>query len=323
MKVHQNKLTDSLNKGISKVYIIFGNESLQIQELVDQICETAHKHSYEVKETHLISKTTDWSFLTSKGENFDIFSSKKIIEVRLIESGPGREGSRALQEYLKLNHDNEILIVTAEGLDTKSKSSVWSKSLEKVGIFVNISPLSLNNLPSWIISKGKENKIDIQQDAAILLAERTEGNLNATFQEIKKLSLLMHNQRIDIKKMGQAISNSTKYNIFDLSNSFISKNRKKSISILESLKVEGTQESLILWAFSRELSNLFKVKQNGSSAELWGPKDYLGMLERMAKTTSQKEFEFAFNQIALIDACIKGQIKRNAWQALREICITF
>ena len=103
----------------------------------------------------------------------------------------------------------------------------------------------------------------------------------------------------------------------------ISKNRKKSISILESLKVEGTQESLILWAFSRELSNLFKVKQNGSSAELWGPKDYVGMLERMAKTTSQKEFEFAFNQIALIDACIKGQIKRNAWQALRELCLTF
>ena len=61
--------------------------------------------------------------------------------------------------------------------------------------------------------------------------------------------------------MKKSITSSSKYTIFDFSNAFVSRNTSKAIQVLESLKVEGTPETLIIWALTRELNNLFKVSK--------------------------------------------------------------
>ena len=67
--------------------------------------------------------------------------------------------------------------------------SIFSFSTKKTGILLSLEPLSPSGLLSWIEKKGKELDISILKEAAQLLVEKTEGNLMATMQEIKKLSL--------------------------------------------------------------------------------------------------------------------------------------
>ena len=323
MKVSPQDIGNSLISGIQPIYALIGEESLQIQDLVDQICAKAKLEDYVEKTNYIISKQTDWSFLKASSENYDLFGAKKILEIKLIGTGPGVAGAKALKDYAINPDPSKVLIISAEGLEKKTHTSAWIKALEEAGCLIIINSITLNQLPKWVIDIGHKYELEISSEASHLLAEKTEGNLLATLQEIKKLALLFPNQNIDIKKMASSISDSSKYDIFDLSNAFIAGNKKRTAIVLESLKAEGTHETLILWSLSRELTNLFKVMNHGSAKGIWGPKHYLDSLEKSANQITASHLKEALQQVAKIDASIKGSDHQDSWQAIRELTLTF
>ena len=87
--------------------------------------------------------------------------------------------------------------------------------------------------------------------------------------------------------------------------------------------MEGTPETLILWALARELNNLLKVIQSGSSNGIFGPRHYLDSLETSAKGVGKNRVLDAFKEIALIDSSIKGFTNQNPWLGIRELTLTF
>ena len=323
MKISEINFQDSLYRELQNVYVILSNECVLIEESLDKIYSKAKSENFTEKKSYIIGTGTNWDFLSSNSENLDLFGTRKIIEVKLLEQGPGIKGSKALKEYAKDPDPNVLLIVIGENLDKKSHSSAWAKALEKTGILLSLEPLSPSGLLSWIEKKGKELDISILKEAAQLLVEKTEGNLMATMQEIKKLSLIYPSQKIDLKRMKENITNSSKYSIFDFSNAFVTGNSKKAVKVLELLKAEGTPETLIIWALARELSNLFKVVKTGSTKGIWGPRKYLNSLEKCSKEISETRILKAFKKIAEIDSSIKGFIKQNPWLGIRELTLTF
>ena len=323
MRLSPQDLNSSLKKGVEPIYTLVGEESLQIQELVDQICNKAKSEDYLEKTNYIISKQTDWNFLKSSSENYDLFGAKKIIEIKLIGSGPGAAGSKALKDYAIKPDPSKVLIVSAEGLERKTHSSAWIKALEGAGCLLIINPVTLNQLPKWIVETGNKYQLNIDSEASNLLAEKTEGNLLATLQEIKKLALLFPDQVITISQMASSISDSSKYDVFDLSNAFINGNKERTANVLESLKAEGAPETLILWSLSRELTNLFKVMNQKTTKGIWGPRHYLNNLEKLAKQVAISDLKHALQQVAKIDASIKGSSQQDSWQAIRELTLTF
>jgi len=325
MKLTKDKLITSLldHKELQGIYVILGSESIQIDECLEKIYIKSKSENFMEKETYIIEKKTEWDFLRSNTDNFDLFGAKKIIEIKLIGQGPGVTGAKELKEYASKPDPNILLVVTGESLEKKSYSSAWVKALEKAGILISVPSISQATFPIWIKDKGQSNNINISSEARMLLAEKTEGNLIATLQEIKKLALIYPNQKIDLKKMKESITDSSKYNIYDFSNAFVEGNTKKAIRILESLKTEGTPEALILWALSKEINNLFKVSKSGSTKGLWGPKSYLNTLEKTAKRIPTIRIKKALQEIAQIDSSIKGFINQNPWLGIRQLTLTF
>ena len=323
MKVSDQGINKSLSDKLHNIYLVLGEESLQIQEVTDPILSRAKKDEFLERVSYVITKQTDWSFLKSSSENLDLFGSKKILEIKLIGTGPGNAGASALKEYSKDSDPNKVVLITGEGLDKKSHSSAWVKALEEAGCLLLINPITLNQLPRWIVETGNKYQLNIASEASNLLAEKTEGNLLATLQEIKKLALLFPDQDINISQMASSISDSSKYDIFDLSNAFISGNKERTSNVLESLKAEGAPETLILWSLSRELTNLFKVMNQKTTKGIWGPRHYLNNLEDLAKKVAISDLKHALQQVAKIDASIKGSGHQDSWQAIRELTLTF
>ena len=323
MKTNSKDLRELVHKELNPVYLFFAEESTQLTSLIDLVLLAAKDCNFDEKTTYVVSKDMDWSFLDSNNENLDLFGSKKIIEIKLLGSGPGNKGSKALKEY-SLNPDpNKLLIVSAEGLDKKSQSSAWAKSLEENGIMIVESPISLNAMPNWIQSRANDSNLQIDNDAAQLLAEKTEGNLLAATQEIIKLTLLYPNKEIRLKEMETSISNASKYGIFDLSNAFVSGNKNRTFQIIESLKSEGMQPTLILWALTKEIHNLYKVMEDNSTKNIWGPRHYLESLTKRVNQLTKRKIKQSLLEIAEIDASIKGLSSKNPWQAIRDLAITF
>ena len=261
MKITETNLNDSLKKSLDSIYIILSDESILIEECLEKIYDKAKTENFTEKDTHVVDPRTNWGFLTSNSENLDLFGSKKIIEIKLLGQGPGIKGANALKEYTKNPDPNTLLVVIGENLERKTFSSAWVKTLEKKGLLLSIPSLSSSSLAVWIKNKGEELDVEIIEEAGQLLAEKTEGNLMATLQEIRKLSLVYPSEQIDLEKMKKNITDSSRYSIFDFSNAFVSRNTKRAVQVLETLKAEGTPETLIIWALSRELNNLFKVSK--------------------------------------------------------------
>ena len=101
-------------------------------------------------------------------------------------------------------------------------------------------------MPSWIKTKASSLNLALDVQAIQLLSEKTEGNLLAASHELMKLSLLFSEQEITLENMEKSISNSAKFGIFDLSNSFLEGNRKRTVRIIETLRAEGAQPPLVL-----------------------------------------------------------------------------
>ena len=323
MKLNRDKFFSETENEIQNIYTFFADESIQITELSDHVIEAAKKHGFEEKQTFIISKDTDWSFLQTTNENLDLFGSKKIIEIKLIGIGPGNKGSKAIKEYCANPDENKLLIFSAERLEKKAQTSAWAKSLEDTGTTIIESPIHISSMPKWISKRASDLDIEIDHDAINLLSEKTEGNLLATIQELIKLSLLFPSQGIDFKMMEKSISNSSSYGIFDLSNAFVAGDKKKTIKIIELLKSEGTQPPLILWALSKEIYNLYKVIEEGSSRNIWGPRHYLDLLSQRAENISGSKIKSALIDIAEIDSAIKGLSRKNPWQSIRELALKF
>lgn len=323
MKLSKAHLKKDIDEQLRCVYSFFAEESIQISELVDLVTGKAKLESFEEKQTYIVSKDTDWSFLNSENENFDLFGSKKIIEIKLIGTGPGNKGSKAIKDYCLEPDEDKLVIISAERLDKKQQDSAWSKALLKYGIQVVEPAIDKDSMPGWIETKSKELNLEISKEAIRLLADRTEGNLLAASQELTKLSLLFPEQEISLEHMKKSISNSSKFGIFDLSNSFLEGNKKRTVRIIETLRAEGTQPPLVLWALSKEVSNLYTVMEEGSTKSIWGPRYYLDLLAKRSKKLSPFQIKNSLKEIAEIDAAIKGLSDKSPWQSIRELALNF
>ena len=323
MKLSKAHFRKDIDEELKSIYCFFAEESIQISELTDLVINKARLQSFEEKQTHIITKDTDWSFLSSESENFDLFGSKKIIEVKLIGTGPGNKGSKAIKDYCLNPDTNKLLIFSVERLDKKQQDSAWSKALLKHGVLVVEPPINKNSMPDWIKAKSRDLNLEINDLAVKLLAERTEGNLLAASQELMKLSLLFPEQEISMENMEKSISNSSKFGIFDLSNSFLEGNKKRTVKIIEMLKAEGTQPPLVLWALSKEVNNLYTVIEEGNTNGIWGPRYYLDLLSKRSKSLSSSKIKNSLKDIAEIDAAIKGLSDKSPWQSIRDLALNF
>ena len=323
MNLTKSQFILELDRKLSAIYSVFAEESIQIIEITDKIIEKAKSEGFHEKETHIVTKDIDWSILSSQNENLDLFASKKIIEIKLIGTGPGNSGSKALKEYCLSPDPNKLLLITAEGLQKKQQSSSWAKAVEEKGIFISEPPINKVTMPQWIINKAESMNLKIEIEAIQILCEKNEGNLDAAIQELMKLSLLFPDKKISSDDMIKSISDGSKYGIFDLSNVFLNGNKKKTIKIIESLKSEGVQPPLLLWALSKEIYNLYKVTEEGNTKNIWGPRHYLELLSKRANKLSKAKVKESLVDIAEIDSAIKGLSDKSPWQCIRELAIKF
>ena len=112
MKINSKDLRESVHKELNPVYLFFAEESIQLTSLTDLVLMAAKDSNFDEKTTYVVSKDMDWSFLDSNNENLDLFGSKKIIEIKLLGSGPGNKGSKAIKEYSLDPNPNKLLIIS-------------------------------------------------------------------------------------------------------------------------------------------------------------------------------------------------------------------
>ncbi len=317
MRINTDQVARTLERGLAPVWLIAGDETLLTGEAADAVRARARAEGFTGRELFVTERGFDWSSVASASRTLSLFAERRILEIRMPTSRPGKEGGAALARLAAdPGPDNLILVVTAKP-EKEAWSSAWLKAFEKYGIFVQSWPVEIGRLPRWIAQRAARRGLSFEPGAAELLAERVEGNLLAAQQEIEKLALLHAGARLTMDDVQAAVANSARYDVFQLGEAALAGDASRSLRILEGLRAEGAEPPLVLWALCRDLRALADLR-NGVPKNAYGAaaERRAALVTRAAARTAGQPIEPWFEAAALVDRQVKGRAAGKAWTTL-------
>lgn len=309
------------------LYIIHGDELLLSLEAADLIRRAAKYKGFEDRVVLVAENRFDWSKLKEQSQAVSLFSTDKVIDLRIPSGKPGKSGSDALQAYVKNIPDNTVTLISLPGLDRNTRNTKWFAALEKYGVSIEVKKIYREQLPEWIAHRLKLQKQTMDQDALQLLAGRVEGNLIAAHQEILKLSLLLPQGHLSIEDVKTAVVDVARFDPFDLGPALLKGERALLIRILRGLEKENVAPPLVLWVLAEEAKVLLRVKKaltEGldmrsacADAGAWGLRQKL--VPNIVHQVTAEELRDAIAQASQIDKQIKGIEIGNPWVSLLDL----
>ncbi|MCK5831176.1 MAG: DNA polymerase III subunit delta [Methylococcales bacterium] len=332
MRLKLGQLEGALKNKLAAIYLVTGDEPLQVGEAADAIRLAVKKEDYLTREV-LSTDTSgfDWNELGQTADSFSIFADKKLIDLRIPSGKPGKEGAKALVRYCQSLPEDTILLITSSKLDKSSLNTKWFKAIEQAGIVIQIWPLDGADLIQWLQQRAQKRGLQIEIDGIKALASRVEGNLLAASQEIEKLFILHGNSAISMQSVEDAVADSARFDVFKLTDCVLSGRVTRAIKILNGLKAEGIVAPVIVWALAREIRLLINITMDLKQGQnkqtvfknhrLWDKRQQLisSALSRM----KIKQLQEALVLSSQADRQIKGQEAGDCWETLLSVCVLF
>jgi DNA polymerase III subunit delta len=329
MQIQPDQLESRLRGELSPVYFISGDEPLRVMEAADAVRTRARAAGFDEREVLSVTAGFDWNSLTEAAGSLSLFSSLRLIDLRMPGGKPGDAGGKALRAYAESPPEDTLLLITAGKLEPSARKSRWVGALDKAGVVVFVWPLDSRQLPAWVRTRMQRRGLEATPEAAALMAERVEGNLLACVQEIDKLYLLQGTGRVDARDIAGAVADSARFDVYDLVDTALGGDGVRSVRILNGLQGEGVAPAVVLWALARDLRQLSAMAQ-----VLAGGQTLTSVIARFriwqSRTTAfsralQRLSGAACNRLlrrcALIDRVIKGQAAGNAWDELLQLTL--
>lgn len=327
MKIPANNLSRHLERNLLPCYLVAGDELLLVQEALDEIRRAARQAGFDSRDLHVQMQGFNWQELAAAGNNLSLFAEKRIVELRLPTGKPGRDGGAAIAELAAQAGDELLFLISAAKIDKRTAASKWVKSIEGKGALVQVWPVGLRDLPTWIAARMKKLGLQPDREAVRIVADRVEGNLLAAQQEIEKLRLLLGEGAVTADDVNKAVVDSSRYDVYQLVDAALGGDPKRALRILSGVRAEGVDAVVVIWALTRELRVLARLQASVEAGE------NLGSALQKARVWKSRENLFracisrhrASDFYRLIqagqraDAVAKGQAAGDKWQLATNV----
>ncbi len=206
------KLRPDENGNLPRLWFLLGSEPLLAIEAQDAIRAAAFKAGYSERKSFVFEGNADYSPLYEALGDQSLFGEKNLIEVVFPRATIGKNGPAAVEAVIEHADEDKMVVVSLFDYDWTTTKKDWFNHLMKSSVCIRTDPIDRNALPRWITERAKEkNGQTLTTEAANLIAERTEGNLLATSQEIQKLALLVNKPEIDVSDVLDAVSDVSRF----------------------------------------------------------------------------------------------------------------
>ena len=330
MRVNGRQLGGHLARQLLPAYLVAGDEPLLVSEAAAQIRDRARRDGFEQRDYFVVERGFDWQELTAGADNLSLFASRRIIELNLPKPQPGAAGGRALRDLVQRPDPDRLLLIATRKLDSSASRSAWVKAIDNAGAVIRVWPVERPQLPAWIRQRAQELGLGLSSATAEWMADRVEGNLLAADQEVRKLVLLLGQGSADDAAVRDAVASNPRFDVFRLADALLAGQAKRALRILDGLRAEGAAPSLVLWAISRDLGLLAKLKfaaRNGAIAApvlqrhgVWQRRQPL--VKRALERLEAAPLTELIVQAAETDRVIKGVQAGNAWQQLTSLVLS-
>lgn len=329
MKLRAEQLAQNIKKHLAPIYLITGDELLLVQETLAILNQAAQETGYQEKIIIEANNNDAWLRLSQEMQNLSLFSTQRVIECRIPQAKLGDTGGKTLQLYAQHPPKDTLLVVVTSKLSTAQQNTAWFKAIDKIGVIIQIWPITGPQLPIWLRQRIKSTGLQMDNNGLQLLADHVQGNLLAAAQEIEKLQLLFGNNMITKEQIAASISGNNRFNIFELGDSLLRGDSENSLQILQCFRSEGNEPVLILWSITRELRTMINIAfelQNGLTftqiAETFAVREQRkGIVQHALKRHTYQQWLQLLQKAAQVDRVIKGMQLGSIWDELQQLCL--
>lgn len=330
MNLRPEQLSAQLAKPLAPLYVFHGNEPLLVLEAGDAVRAAARKQGYAEREVLVAGQGFRWDTLQSAAGNLSLFGESKLVDLRIPNGKPGRDGGDALQRYARHLDDGIVTLISLPELDWAARKAAWFVALGEAGVVVELNAPERERLPDWIAQRLARQQQKATPDALAFIAEHIEGNLLAAHQEILKLGLLHGAGELSLEAVRDAVLNVARYDVDKLRTALLEGDAARCARLLEGLKGEGEAPPLVLWALANEIRTLANLRQGmDEGQQLQGLLKAERVFEERRKQAIQRALprltsgtlRTAILHAAKIDRMIKGLAGGDVWDEFLQLCL--
>ncbi len=329
MQVRPDQLPRHLARGLAPVYLVYGDEPLQVRESLDAIRAAARADGFQERMIFDAEAGFDWGSLQREAVSLSLFAARRLLELRLPGGKIGEEGAKTLRAYADQPPQDVVLVVSTGALEAKVRSAAWYRAVDGAGTVVQAWPVETARLPGWIQRRAGGLGLVLDGNTAELIADRVEGNLLACAQEIEKLRLLHGEGTVDAEQVLASVLDSARFKIFDLVDSALAGDGLRTARILRGLCLEGAEPALVLWALGRDLRTLCSMareRASGAAVEallakfrIWDKRKPL--YKRALGAHSHRDLLALLRELGRVDRVIKGFEPGTPWDELMRLAM--
>jgi len=316
LKLTPDSLSSHLKQHLLPAYLISGDEPLLTGEAADAVRARARTAGFTEREVHFLERGSDWDDVRASAGNLSLFGSRRLLEVRLPSGRPGVAGNNALLSLLERDDPDTLLLVLTPRLDRDAQAAQWLRVLDSRGGWVQVWPVEAGKLVGWLRGRCRHLELDIGEEALALIAERTEGNLLAAHQELEKLRLLAPTGTLTPETVLAAVADSARFDVFRLSEAVLEGEAARALRVLAGLRSEGTEPTLVLWALTKALRDLWGEVSSPAGGGSRGWQRQAAALQKAVRRAPRLSFRTLTLRAARADRMIKGRLQGDPWDEM-------
>lgn len=335
MELAPERLTAQLgNEPLRPIYLIAGPETLRVLEAADAVRAQARSEGIDEREIFdADGRDFDWNTLAQSIGAPSLFSSRRLLEVRLPSTKPGKEGGAFIAEFCANPPGDVVVLITGNDW-SRQHGGKWSEAIAKVGHHVVAWALKPHEMPDWVERRLRARGLRADRDAVERLVERVEGNLLAAAQEIDKLALLSDGEPIDLARMEAYVADAARYDVFRLLDATLNGQSAQALRMLHGLRAEGEAVPALMGMLVMELQRaaaLARVQAKGGNLaaefkaqRVWDAKQ--AVYRRALQRHDAPRWERFVVEAGRVDRIAKGRPRigeepADAWLALERLLL--
>ena len=250
-----------------------------------------------------------------------LFGSKIIIEINH-DQGKIPDQIIKIFEIENINKIDNIAIVINSNNEKLNSQSKWVKAMDELALIIECKKLKSFEEKIWLKHQlSFVSEID-RSDLIQNISEMNSGNLVAQQNEINILKLTYE----EGKKTRSSSTESAEFMPFELEDEIISRNTKKALKIIHSIKsAEDHYAPLLVWIVGKIINSATNARQSKNpinsliKSGVWSNKtsEYMNFIKNHKL---QNLIELQKN-IFELDLANKGLSEKNFWYELDNIVV--
>jgi DNA polymerase III subunit delta len=244
---------EKINIEKKKFFLIYGDNQGHKNEAIEKYFKSKYKNKIFNYEENEILQNKEIFFNTILTRSF--FENEKLVIINRTTD----KFENIIKEIIEKNIEDLLLVLNANSLEKKSKlRSFFEKSKDAICVpFYDDNNQTLQSITNKFF---RENKLPISQQAINLITERCRGDRQNLKNELEKIiSFVRNKKKIEIEDLLKLTNLAENYNVSELIDSCLSKNKKKTLNILNENNYSLEDCILIIRTFLIKSKRLLKL----------------------------------------------------------------